>query len=73
MQAYIERLNKVEAAYRNICAKYRLEVPKSTEILPKVGENGKAKIPWALQIQTDKLVMIKRSNIITVGKLDVDG
>ena len=43
--------------YRNICAKYRLEVPKSKwEIPPKVLENDRAKILRDFQIQTAKQV-----------------
>ncbi|KAF7659584.1 hypothetical protein LDENG_00296340 [Lucifuga dentata] len=44
--AYTEKHNQVAGiVYRNICAEYGLEVPKSKwETPPKVVENGRAKV-----------------------------
>lgn len=45
-------------AYRNICATYGLEVPKSQwEAPPKVVENNRAKVLWGFELQTDKQLL----------------
>ena len=58
-RAYTERHSQVSGiVYRDICAKYELEVPKSNwETPPKVVENDRAKILLDFQIQTNKQVM----------------
>ena len=64
----MERQNQVTGiAYRNICAEYGLEVPKSKwEMHPKV---ARAKILWHLQIQTDKKVMANLHDTVVVYEL----
>lgn len=54
--AYIWKHNLVTViGYRNICAAYGLEVPKSRcEIPPKVVENNRAEVLWEFQFHTDK-------------------
>ncbi|KAK1798039.1 hypothetical protein P4O66_000539 [Electrophorus voltai] len=55
--------------YRNICAKYGLEVPRSNcDIPPKVVENYCVKILWDFQIQADKMVMANQLDIVFVDK-----
>nr|XP_020470896.1 rho-related GTP-binding protein RhoA-B-like [Monopterus albus] len=51
----MERHNQVAGiVYRNICAEYRLEVPKSRwDTPPKVVENDQAKILWDIKIKTE--------------------
>ena len=69
--AYIERHNQVAGiVYRNICAVYGLEVPKSKwETPPKAVENDKAKVLSDFQIQTDKQVMVNHLDFVVVEKL----
>ncbi|KAF7649568.1 hypothetical protein LDENG_00139440 [Lucifuga dentata] len=59
--AYTERHNQVAGiVYRNICAEYGLEVPKSKwETPPKVAENSRAKVLWDFnfKFQTDKQLL----------------
>ncbi|XP_054913489.1 uncharacterized protein LOC129377515 [Poeciliopsis prolifica] len=69
-KAYMERHNQVAGiVYRNICAEYGLETPRSKwETPPKVVENARAKILWDFQIQTDKMVMANQPDIVVVDK-----
>ncbi|KAM9816571.1 carbohydrate sulfotransferase 6 isoform X4 [Syngnathus typhle] len=69
-KANMERHNQVAGiVYRNICAEYGLEAPSSKwEAPPKVAENGRAKILWDFQIQTDKMVMANQPDIVVVDK-----
>ncbi|KAF7655154.1 hypothetical protein LDENG_00059220, partial [Lucifuga dentata] len=60
-KSYTERHNQVAGiVYRNICAKFRLEVPKSKWETPsKVTENnGRAKILWGFKFRTGKQVLL---------------
>ena len=69
-KAYMERHNQVAGiVYRNICAEYNLEVPRSKwEMPPRVMENDRAKILWDFQIQTDKMVVANQPDIVVVDK-----
>ncbi|XP_051916213.1 uncharacterized protein LOC127597287 isoform X2 [Hippocampus zosterae] len=69
-KAYMERHNQVAGiVYRNICAEYGLETPRSKwETPPKVVENDRAKIMWDFQIQTDKMVMANQPDIVIIDK-----
>ncbi|XP_051931065.1 uncharacterized protein LOC127607055 [Hippocampus zosterae] len=69
-KAYMERHNQVAGiVYRNICAEYGLETPRSKwETPPKVVENDRAKILWDFQIQTDKMVMANQPDIVIIDK-----
>ncbi|KAK7930440.1 hypothetical protein WMY93_006835 [Mugilogobius chulae] len=69
-KAYMERHNQVAGiVYRNICAEYGLETPRSKwETPPKVVENDRAKILWDFQIQTDRMVMANQPDIVVVDK-----
>uniref|UniRef100_A0A3B3HW39 Reverse transcriptase domain-containing protein n=1 Tax=Oryzias latipes TaxID=8090 RepID=A0A3B3HW39_ORYLA len=69
-KAYMERHNQVAGIiYRNVCAKYGLETPRSKwETPPKVVENERAKILWDFQIQTDRMVMANQPDIVVVDK-----
>ena len=69
-KAYMERHNQVAGiVYRNICAEYKLETPRSKwEAPPKVMENDQAKILWDFQIQTDKMVMANQPDIVIIDK-----
>uniref|UniRef100_A0A087YQ23 Uncharacterized protein n=1 Tax=Poecilia formosa TaxID=48698 RepID=A0A087YQ23_POEFO len=69
-KAYMERHNQVVGiVYRNICAEYGLEAPRSKwGTPPKVVENDRAKILWDFQIQTDKMVMANQPDIVVVDK-----
>uniref|UniRef100_A0A087XGF1 Reverse transcriptase zinc-binding domain-containing protein n=2 Tax=Poecilia formosa TaxID=48698 RepID=A0A087XGF1_POEFO len=69
-KAYMERHNQVASiVYRNICAEYGLEAPRSKwGTPPKVVENDRAKILWDFQIQTDKMVMANQPDIVVVDK-----
>ncbi|CAL9694852.1 unnamed protein product [Knipowitschia caucasica] len=69
-RAYMERHNQVAGiVYRNICAEYGLETPRSKwETPPKVVENERAKILWDFQIQTDRMVMANQPDIVVVDK-----
>uniref|UniRef100_A0A3P9CTW7 C2H2-type domain-containing protein n=1 Tax=Maylandia zebra TaxID=106582 RepID=A0A3P9CTW7_9CICH len=66
----MERHNQVAGiVYRNICAEYNLEVPRSKwEMPPRVVENDRAKILWDFQIQTDKMVVANQPDIVVVDK-----
>ncbi|KAF7649100.1 hypothetical protein LDENG_00146690 [Lucifuga dentata] len=68
--AYTERHNQVAGiVYRNICAKYRLEVPKSKwETPPKVVENGRDKVLWDFKFQTDKQLLDNQPDMMVVDK-----
>ncbi|KAK7930437.1 hypothetical protein WMY93_006832 [Mugilogobius chulae] len=70
VKAYMERHNQVAGiVYRNICAEYGLETPRSKwETPPKVVENDRAKILWDFQIQTDRMVMANQPDIVVVDK-----
>ncbi|XP_051911362.1 uncharacterized protein LOC127593748 [Hippocampus zosterae] len=69
-KAYMERHNQVAGiVYRNICAEYGLETPRSKwETPPKVVENNRAKILWDFLIQTDKMVMANQPDIVIIDK-----
>ncbi|XP_051914448.1 uncharacterized protein LOC127596235 [Hippocampus zosterae] len=69
-KAYMERHNQVAGiVYRNNCAEYGLETPRSKwETPPKVVENDRAKILWDFQIQTDKMVMANQPDIVIIDK-----
>uniref|UniRef100_A0A3B3HDB2 HAT C-terminal dimerisation domain-containing protein n=1 Tax=Oryzias latipes TaxID=8090 RepID=A0A3B3HDB2_ORYLA len=69
-KAYMERHNQVAGIiYRNMCAEYGLETPRSKwETPPKVVENERAKILWDFQIQTDRMVMANQPDIVVVDK-----
>ncbi|XP_051920732.1 uncharacterized protein LOC127600296 isoform X1 [Hippocampus zosterae] len=69
-KAYMERHNQVAGiVYRNICAEYGLETPRSKwETPPKVVENDRAKVLWDFQIQTDKIVMANQPDIVIIDK-----
>uniref|UniRef100_A0A669EZW7 Reverse transcriptase domain-containing protein n=1 Tax=Oreochromis niloticus TaxID=8128 RepID=A0A669EZW7_ORENI len=69
-KAYMERHNQVAGiVYRNICAEYNLEVPRSKwETPPRVMENDRAKILWDFQMQTDKMVVANQPDIVVVDK-----
>ncbi|KAK7886240.1 hypothetical protein WMY93_025861 [Mugilogobius chulae] len=69
-KACMERHNQVAGiVYRNICAEYGLETPRSKwETPPKVVENDRAKILWVFQIQTDRMVMANQPDIVVVDK-----
>ncbi|KAF7652694.1 hypothetical protein LDENG_00093610, partial [Lucifuga dentata] len=68
--AYTERHNQVTGTvYRNICAEYGLEVPKSKwETPPKVVENGRAKVLWDFKFQTDKQLLANQPDMVVVDK-----
>ncbi|KAF7663723.1 hypothetical protein LDENG_00203700, partial [Lucifuga dentata] len=58
-----------EIVYRNICAKYGLEVPKSKwETPPKVVENSRAKVLWDFKFQTDKQLLANQPDMVVVDK-----
>ncbi|KAF7656011.1 hypothetical protein LDENG_00047480 [Lucifuga dentata] len=63
---YTDRHNQVAGmVYRNICAEYGLEVPKSKwETPPKVVENGRAKILWDFKFQTDKQLLANKPDMM---------
>uniref|UniRef100_A0A3P9J433 Carbohydrate sulfotransferase n=1 Tax=Oryzias latipes TaxID=8090 RepID=A0A3P9J433_ORYLA len=69
-KAYMERHNQVAGIiYRNMCAEYELETPRSKwETPPKVVENERAKILWDFQIQADRMVMANQPDIVVVDK-----
>ncbi|XP_055368940.1 uncharacterized protein LOC129604854 [Betta splendens] len=69
-KAYMERHNQLAGiVYRNICAEYGLETPRSKwETPPKVVDNERAKILWDFQIQTDRMVMANQPDIVVVDK-----
>lgn len=55
--------------YRNICAEYGLETPRSKwETPPKVVENYRAKILWDFLIHADRMVMANQQDIVVVDK-----
>ena len=68
--SYIEHHNQVAGVvYRNICADYGLEVPKTKWDTPsKIMKNYRAKILWDFQIQTDEQVMV----LVVVNKLQTN-
>ncbi|KAF7655094.1 hypothetical protein LDENG_00060930, partial [Lucifuga dentata] len=68
--AYTEKHNQVAGiVYRNVCAEYRLEVPKSKwETPPKVVENGRAKVLWDFKFQTDKQLLANQPDMVVVDK-----
>ncbi|KAK7881151.1 hypothetical protein WMY93_029560 [Mugilogobius chulae] len=69
-KVYMERHNQVAGiVYRNICAEYGLETPRSKWETPsKVVDNDRAKILWDFQIQTDRMVMANQPDIVVVDK-----
>ncbi|KAF7648062.1 hypothetical protein LDENG_00162600 [Lucifuga dentata] len=65
--AYTERHSGI--VYRNICAVYGLEVPKSKwETPPKVVENSRAKVLWDFKFQTDKQLLANQPDMVVVDK-----
>ncbi|KAF7642936.1 hypothetical protein LDENG_00248050 [Lucifuga dentata] len=68
--AYTERHNQVAGiVYRNICAEYGQEVPKSKwETPPKMIENGRAKVLWDFKFQTDKQLLANQPDMVVVDK-----
>ncbi|KAF7641260.1 hypothetical protein LDENG_00287520 [Lucifuga dentata] len=68
--AYTERHNQVAGiVYRNICAKYGLEVLKSKwETPPKVVENSRAKVLWDFKFQTDQQLLANQPDMVVVDK-----
>ena len=66
----MERHHQVASiVYRNICAKYGLEVPGSA---PLMGiDKIWAKILWDFQIQTDKMMGANQQDIVMVNKSDL--
>ncbi|XP_037549573.1 usherin [Nematolebias whitei] len=74
-KAYMEHHEQAAGiVYRNICAKYGLEVPQlKLETPPKVVEKGRTKILWDFQIQTDKQVMANQLDIVVVDKREKKG
>ncbi|KAF7655390.1 hypothetical protein LDENG_00056830 [Lucifuga dentata] len=68
--AYTERHNQVAGiVYRNICAEYGLEVPKSKWETPsKVVENSRAKVLWDFKFQTDKQLLANQPDMVVVDK-----
>lgn len=70
-KAYIDCHNQVAGiVYRNIYAKYGLEVPQSKlEMPPRVVENSSNKILWDMQVQTYKQAMANQTDIAFVDKL----
>ncbi|XP_055359974.1 uncharacterized protein LOC129603341 [Betta splendens] len=66
---WLERAGLKDIVYRNICAEYGLETPRSKwETPPKVVENERAKILWDFQIQTDRMVIVNQPDIVVVDK-----
>ncbi|KAF7651925.1 hypothetical protein LDENG_00103690, partial [Lucifuga dentata] len=65
-----ERHNQVAGiVYRNVCAEYGLEVPKSKwETPPKLIENGRAKFLWDFKFQTDKQLLANQPDMVVVNK-----
>lgn len=60
-RTYMEHNNPVTSmVYKNICAKYRLEVVRSKcNTPPNVVDIDHAKISWDFRIQADKWVIAK--------------
>lgn len=62
-KACMECHNRVAGiTHRNICPGCGLEAPKSTSGIPPANE--RANILWDFQLQTDKLVMSDRQDIV---------
>ena len=67
----VQDAGRHDIAYRNVCAEYLLEVPRSNWTTPpKVIEKDQAQILWNYQIRTDEVGVADQMDIVVVNKQD---